>query len=153
MSPFVAALLGGLIGGVACGVVILSAVALFGRSFAERFFRQQVEYLEHRFKEKVLDALLAKVSLFLDQSERIGQIARRVVEVVQLIVRGGPLPDERLAGAPAGARSLAQSHALVGSTLAALGRKEDARRSFEEALRLDPAQAMALEGLRELAKP
>ncbi len=151
MSPFLAALVGGVLGGVSCGVVIVALLALFGRRVAQSFFNDQVAYLEKRFKEGVLDALLGRVVAFLDQSERIGQIAKRVVEIVQLIVRGR-LPEPAPAGAPPlGAAGLAQSHATLAVALRALGRVDEARRELEEALRLDPAQPTARQELAALS--
>jgi len=148
MSPFLTAFLGGLAGGAAFALVITLLLALFGRKLAEGFFQQQVGYLEQHFKDKVLDALLGRVAAFLDQSERIGQIARRVLEIVQLLVDKGPLQEAT--GAALGASTLAQGHATLGNALAALGRTDDARRAFEEALRLDPRQPGAVQGLRDL---
>jgi tetratricopeptide (TPR) repeat protein len=48
-------------------------------------------------------------------------------------------------------RGLAAAHALLGQALAALGRCPEALPSFAEALRLDPAEAAALEGQRACA--
>lgn len=152
MSPFLAAFLGGLLGGITCGVAIVLMIALFGRKFAESFFQEQVAYLEKRFQERVLDGLLSKIAGFLDQGERIGQIAKRVVEVVQLLFKR-KLPEDLAPNQSAvGATGLAQGHATVGIALAALGRKDDARRSFEEALRLDPKNTMARVGMIDLTE-
>lgn len=89
MSPFLAAFVGGVLGGIASGLVISLALALFGRRVADDLLREQVSYLETRFKEKVLDVVLGRIASFLDQGERIGQIVKRVVEILQLLVRRG----------------------------------------------------------------
>src|SRR3954464_10238222 len=88
MSPFSTAVMGGILGGIAAGVVITLSVALFGRQLAETFVRHHAAYLERRFKESVLDVVLARVASFLDQGERIGQIAKRLVEILLLLRRG-----------------------------------------------------------------
>ena len=87
MSPFVAALLGGLCGGIATGVILSLFLMLFGRRLAEGLVEHQLRELEARFKETVVDVALSRIASFLDQSERIGQIAKRVVEIVQLLMR------------------------------------------------------------------
>jgi hypothetical protein len=87
VSPFLAALAGGVLGGIASGLVISLLLALFGRRVAEDLLQQQVSSLETRFKEKVLDVVLGRIASFLDQGERIGQIVKRVVEILQLLVR------------------------------------------------------------------
>jgi hypothetical protein len=138
------AFVGGILGGVTSGVVIVLLVSLFGRRLAQSFFNEQVAYLERRFKEGIVDTLLGKVALFLDQSERIGQIAKRVVEIVQLLF-------QKHAPEPATPVGLAQAHATLGAALLALGRVDEGRREMEEALRLDPTQAMAKQGLADLA--
>jgi hypothetical protein len=87
VSPFLAALAGGVLGGIASGLVISLLLALFGRRVAEDLLQQHVSSLETRFKEKVLDVVLGRIASFLDQGERIGQIVKRVVEILQLLVR------------------------------------------------------------------
>ena len=149
MSPFMIAFLGGVAGGASFAIVILVVLAVAGRPLAEKFFQEQIAFVEKRFKEKILDNLLGKIASFLDQSERIGQIARRVLEIVQLIVNRGPLP-EPAAGAAMGASTLARGHSTLGSAFAAVGRKDEAKRAYEEALRLDPHDPGALQGLRDL---
>jgi hypothetical protein len=89
MTPYLAAFVGGILGGIATGLVISLALVLFGRRVAERLLRQQVSYLEARFKESVLDVVLGRVASFLDQGERIGQIVKRVAEILQLLLRRG----------------------------------------------------------------
>ena len=89
MSPFLTALVGGVLGGIACGLVISLLLVLFGRRAAEDLLHKQVAYLETRFKENVLDVVLGRIASFLDQSERIGQIVKRVVEILQLLLRRG----------------------------------------------------------------
>ena len=153
MSPFLTAFVGGIAGGAAFGLAVVVLAALFGRRLAEQFFQGQVAYIEQRFKDKILDAVLARVAGFLDQTERIGQIARRVVEIVQLVMRKAPLESPAPGGEPLGASALSQGHSTLGAALQALGRNDDARRSFEEALRLDPRDPRALQGLRELGAP
>src|SRR5436190_23314469 len=92
MSPFLTAFLGGLAGGASFALVVALLISLFGRALAERFLQKQVAYIEQRFKDRVIDSVLGKITAFLDQSERIGQIARRVMEIVQLLVNKAPLP-------------------------------------------------------------
>src|SRR5689334_226442 len=87
MSPFLAAVVGGVLGGIASGLVISLALVLFGRRVAEGLLHQQVSTLEARFKESVLDVVLGRIASFLDQGERIGQIVKRVVEILQLLLR------------------------------------------------------------------
>jgi len=104
MSPLLTIFVGGALGGVASGLVISLFLALFGRRVAERLLHQQVSYLETRFKENFLEAMLGRIASFLDQGERIGQIVKRVVEVVQLLLRRGtadeaPALDAALAAA------------------------------------------------------
>jgi hypothetical protein len=89
VSPFLAVFLGGVLGGIASGLVINLWLVLFGRRVAEGLLRQQVAYLETRFKENVIEAVLGRVASFLDQGERIGQIVKRVVEILQLLFRPG----------------------------------------------------------------
>jgi hypothetical protein len=152
MSPFLTAFLGGLAGGASFALVIVLLLTIFGRTLAERFFQDQVAFIEQRFKSRVVDVILGKVTAFLDQSERIGQIARRVMEIVQLLVNKAPLQEVQAGGAPAGASTLAKGHSTLGTALAALGRNAEARREFEEALRLDPGDPGAVQGLRELGQ-
>jgi hypothetical protein len=150
MSPFLAAFVGGIVGGLTCGLVILVVLAVFGRRWAEGFFLEQVAWLERRFQERVLDGLLGHVTAFLDKSERIGQIAKRVVEVVQLLFQR-PVREDLQKGTEAlGAEGLAKAHSGLALALVKLGRDADARTEFEAALRLDADDALALEGLREL---
>jgi hypothetical protein len=149
MTLFMAAALGGFVGGISCGVFVVVVLATFGRAFAERFVRAQAGWIERELRTRVVDGALARISSFLEQSERIGQIAKRVVEIVQLMMRG-PLPPEPVTGAPLGGNSLARAHATMGTALAALGRFDDARRAFEEALRLDPHEPTARAGLTAL---
>jgi hypothetical protein len=89
VSPFIAAFVGGVLGGIASGLVITLAVVLFGRRAADDLLRRQVAYLEARFKENVLDVVLGRIASFLDQGERIGQIVKRVAEILQLLLRRG----------------------------------------------------------------
>ena len=147
MSPLLTALVGGVLGGMASGAVIGLALAFCGRRFAEHLVEQQISRLQARFKEHVLDVVLGRIASFLDQGERIGQIVKRVVEVVQLLLRRGAVEDP----AALDAVGLAQRQATLGAALAAVGRTEEARPVFEEALRLDKGQAIALQGLRDLA--
>ena len=86
MSPFLAAFVGGVLGGIASGLVISLALVLFGRRVAEELLHQQVSYLETRFKENVVDMVLGRIASFLDQGERIGQIVKRVAEILQLLL-------------------------------------------------------------------
>jgi hypothetical protein len=86
-----AAFLGGVLGGLVCGLVVSGLVALFGPRVAERLLKQQVAYLEARLKENVLEVALGKVGAFLDQSERIGQVVKRVAEIAQLLLRRDPV--------------------------------------------------------------
>jgi hypothetical protein len=62
---------------------------LFGRRVTEGLLRQHVSDLETRFKDNVIDIVLGRIATFLDQGERIGQIVKRVVEVLQLLFRHG----------------------------------------------------------------
>jgi hypothetical protein len=89
VTPFFAVFLGGVLGGIASGLVITLWLVLFGRRVAEGLIRQEVAHLETRFKENVIDAVLGRVASFLDQGERIGQIVKRVVEILQLLFRNG----------------------------------------------------------------
>jgi hypothetical protein len=89
MSPFLTVFIGGVLGGIASGLVISLGLALFGRRAVEGLLRQQVSDLEARFKENVVDVVLGRIASFLDQGERIGQIVKRVVEIVQLLLRRG----------------------------------------------------------------
>jgi hypothetical protein len=88
VSPFLAAFVGGVLGGIATGLVISLALVLFGRRVADDLLHRQVGYLEARFKENVLDVVLGRIASFLDQGERIGQIVKRVAEILQLLHRG-----------------------------------------------------------------
>jgi tetratricopeptide (TPR) repeat protein len=147
VSPFLAVFVGGVLGGIASGLVISLALVLFGRRVAEGLLQQHFSYLETRFRENVLEVVLGRIASFLDQGERIGQIVKRVVEILQLLFRRGTAEDP-----PAlDAAGLAQRQATLGAALAAVGRTEEARPAFEEALRLDKGQAIALQGLRDLA--
>jgi hypothetical protein len=147
MSPFLAVFLGGLLGGIASGLVISLALVVFGRGYAERLLEQQVCDLETRFKQNILEAVFGRIASILDQGERIGQIVKRVVEIAQLVLRRGSAEN----AAAIDATGLAQRQATLGAALAAVGRTEEARPAFEEALRLDKGQAIALQGLRDLA--
>ena len=89
VTPFLVAFVGGVLGGIASGLVISLALVLFGRRVAEGLLRQQVSYLETRFKENVLEVVLGRIASFLDQGERIGQIVKRVAEILQLLLRRG----------------------------------------------------------------
>ena len=89
MSPFLAVFVGGVLGGIASGLVISLLLALFGPRVVERLLDQQVSDLETRFKKNVVDVVLGRIASFLDQGERIGQIVKRVVEIVQLLLRRG----------------------------------------------------------------
>ena len=91
MSPLLAAFVGGVLGGIASGLIISLSLALFGRRVAKDLIHQEVSNLEVRFKETILDVTLGRIASFLDQSERIGQIAKRVVEILQLLLRRGPV--------------------------------------------------------------
>ena len=88
MSPLLMVFVGGILGGIVSGVVIGVVLALFGRRIADGVLRQQVSYLETRLKETILDVGLGRIASFLDQSERIGQIVKRLVEILQLVFRG-----------------------------------------------------------------
>jgi hypothetical protein len=87
------ALVGGVLGGIASGLVISLTLVLFGRRVTEGLLRQHVSDLETRFKDNVIDIVLGRIATFLDQGERIGQIAKRVVEVLQLLFRPGKAGD------------------------------------------------------------
>jgi hypothetical protein len=89
VTPFLVAFVGGVLGGIASGLVISLALVLFGRRVAEGLLHQQVSYLETRFKENVLEVVLGRIASFLDQGERIGQIVKRVAEILQLLLRRG----------------------------------------------------------------
>jgi hypothetical protein len=89
VSPFLAAFVGGVLGGIATGLVISLALVLFGRRVADDLLHRQVGYLEARFKENVLDVVLGRIASFLDQGERIGQIVKRVAEILQLLLHRG----------------------------------------------------------------
>src|SRR3954447_15976403 len=106
MSPFSTAVMGGILGGIAAGVVITLSIALFGRQLAETFVRHHAAYLERRFKESVLDVVLARVTSFFDQGERIGQIAKRVVEILQLLLHRGAVQDDAAAVVQQGLRDI-----------------------------------------------
>src|SRR5207302_9713414 len=147
VSPFLAIFVGGALGGIISGLVISVALVLFGRRVAEDLLQQQISDLETRFKENILEAVLGRVASFLNQGERIGQIVKRVVEILQLVLRRGTAEDSPVLDAA----GLAQRQATLGAALAAVGRTEEARPVFEEALRLDKGQAIALQGLRDLA--
>jgi len=152
VEPFIASLLGGLLGGIATGATVIIILRAKGQQW---FIDPQVDYLEKRLKEVVVEQAFAQVGKMLDKGERIGQVASRVLEVVQL-VRGGKLPDfvTNLAGnAPAatsGNQGLAAAHAAMAIAMLGLKRDGDARREFEQALRLDSANLAALQGLRGL---
>ena len=88
MSPLLMVFVGGILGGIVSGLVIGVVLALFGRRIADGVLRQQVSYLETRLKETILDIGLGRIAAFLDQSERIGQIVKRVIEILQLVFRG-----------------------------------------------------------------
>ncbi len=90
MSSFVIAMIGGLVGGVTAGLIAGLALLLFGRRILEGLLDRQVALLEARLKQNVLDVALGRLAAFLDQSERIGQIVRRVVEIAQLLLQRGP---------------------------------------------------------------
>ena len=92
MSPLLMVFVGGILGGIVSGIVIGVVLALFGRRIADGVLRQQVSYLETRLKETILDVGLGRIAAFLDQSERIGQIVKRVIEILQLVFRG-PTPE------------------------------------------------------------
>jgi hypothetical protein len=132
---------GGFVGGITSAVVIVLLVRAFGRREAERLVREQLGVLEQRFNTVVVDGVLAKIARFLDQSERLGQIAQRVIEIARLVWSPQPLPP---------ASPLASAHATLGGSLLQLGRHDEARRAFEEAIKLDPTQPTALAGLRSL---
>jgi hypothetical protein len=87
VSVLLSTFIGGLLGGIVAGAVISMALALFGRSVADRLLREQVAELEIRLKKSVLDFGLGRLASFLDQGERIGQIVKRVVEIIQLVFR------------------------------------------------------------------
>jgi hypothetical protein len=89
VSPFLAAFVAGVLGGIASGLVISLSLALFGRRVAEGLLDQQVSDLEARFKENVLDVVFGRIASFLDQGERIGQIVKRVAEILQLLLHRG----------------------------------------------------------------
>ena len=89
MSPFLATFVAGVLGGIASGLVISLSLALFGRRFAEGLLDQQVSDLEARFKKNVLDVVIGRIASFLDQGERIGQIVKRVAEILQLLLHRG----------------------------------------------------------------
>ena len=135
----VASLVGGFIGGLTSAVFIVVLLRAFGRREAEKLVREQLAVLESKFQTVVVDGVLGRIARFLDQSERLGQIAQRIVEIVRLVWNPAPLPT---------ASPLAAAHATLGNSLVQLGRIEEARRAFEESLKLDPAQPMALAGLR-----
>ena len=87
MSPLLMVFVGGILGGIATGFVLSLVLALFGRRIADGLLRQEISRLETRLKESILDVGLGRIASFLDQSERIGQIVKRVVEILQLVFR------------------------------------------------------------------
>jgi hypothetical protein len=99
----------GALGGIASGLVISLLLVLFGRRVAESLLHQQVGYLETRFRESVLEVVLTRIGSFLDQGERIGQIVKKVVEVVQLLLRRGTVevPLDAVGIAEQGLRDIA----------------------------------------------
>ena len=123
MSPFLTFVVAGVLGGMASGLVIGVSIVLFGRGIAEGLLDRQVAHLETRFKEKVLDVTLGRVASFLDQSERLGQIVKRVVEIVQLLLhhgsaRDGTVPDAVALQAVRDLSALASKPAPVPATAA-----------------------------------
>lgn len=120
MSPFLAAFLGGLVGGVVCGLVLGAVLAVFGPPIAERLLHKQVTFLEARLKENILEVALGRVGAFLDQSERIGQVVKRVAEIAQLLLKRGPPEAPAPAPAASGAGAVAQEvlRDLVAAALA-----------------------------------
>lgn len=117
MSPFLAAFLGGLVGGVASGLVLGAVLAVFGPPIAERLLHKQVTFLEARLKENILEVAFGRIGAFLDQSERIGQVVKRVVEIIQLLFKRTPLEQP---APPSGAGAAAQEvlRDLVAAALA-----------------------------------
>jgi len=149
LEPLVAAILGGIIGGVATGITVILILRAKGQAW---FIDPQVDYLEKKLREVVVEQAFGQLARLLDRGERWGQLATRVLEIVHLL-RGGKLePPAAAPGAPGVADiPLSAAHAAMGTALAALGRPSDAQREFEQALRLDPSSAAARQGLAALA--
>ena len=84
-------------------------------------------------------------------STKIGgeaSVAGRHVKMAEAFLKSGS-PDKALDQARIGvekAPGLAAAHAMLGSALAATGDCKGARASFDQALKLDPADARAVEG-------
>src|SRR5689334_12163941 len=95
MSPFLTVFAAGALGGIASGLVIALILILFGRRIGEDVLNRQIAHLETRFRESFLDVTLNRIAAFLDQSERLDQIVKRVVEIVHLLLRPGePVPPD-----------------------------------------------------------
>jgi len=89
VSPFVTIFAAGVLGGIASGLVIALALIVFGRRIGEDLLNRQIAHLETRFRESFLDATLTRIAAFLDRGERLSQIVKRVVEIIQLLFRPG----------------------------------------------------------------
>jgi tetratricopeptide (TPR) repeat protein len=149
LEAFFAALVGGLVGGVATGLTIILVLRAKGRSW---FIDPQLDYLEKQLKEVVIEQAFGQIGKLLERGERLGQLVSRVLEIVHLL-RGGivaPAQTGSAAGAGAADLQLAAAHAIMGTALSRMARFDDAKREFEQALRLDPTNLPALQGLRAL---
>jgi len=145
LEPMLAAMVGGLIGGVATGATVILVLRAKGQKW---FIDPQIDYLEKQLKEVVVEQAFGQIAKLLDRGEKIGQLATRVLEIVQLL-RGGNLSAPAVSQGAVDA-GLAAAHAAMGIALARLGRGPDAQKEYELALRLDPANATAMEGMRAL---
>ena len=146
LEPFLAALLGGVLGGLATGTTVVLILRSKGQKW---FIDPQVDYLEKKLKEVVVEQAFGQITKVLDRGERLGQLVTRVLEIVQLL-RGGRLEAPQVAQGAADVQ-LAAAHAAMGAALSRLGRGADAQREFEQAVRLDANNQAAQRGLRELA--
>jgi len=93
---------------------------------AGRSLRKHVSSLETRFKEKVLDVVLGADRFVPRPGERIGQIVKRVVEILQLLVRrdavDGPAALDAVAlAAQQGLRDIASVPGEAGGRTVAAG--------------------------------
>ena len=75
-------------------------------------------FLEARLKENILEVAFGRIGAFLDQSERIGQVVKRVAEIAQLLLKRGPpeAPAPPVSGAGAAAQEVLRD--LVAAALA-----------------------------------
>ncbi len=149
LESFFAALVGGLVGGVATGLTVILVLRVKGRSW---FIDPQLDYLEKQLKEVVIEQAFGQIGKLLERGERLGQLVSRVLEIVHLLRGGIVAPAQSGVAASTGAADLqlASAHAIMGTALARMARFDDAKREFEQALRLDPTNLPALQGLRAL---